>query len=70
MAAGCAWFDRHIVDGSVNLVGFLTRTTGALLQPVQTGRMQNYILAIFIGFIVILGYLYLEVPEILAQVLQ
>jgi NADH-quinone oxidoreductase subunit L len=70
MAAGCAWFDRHIVDGTVNLVGFLTRGTGTLMQPVQTGRLQNYILGIFIGLIVILGFLYLEVPEILAQVLQ
>jgi NADH-quinone oxidoreductase subunit L len=70
MAAGCAWFDRHIVDGTVNLVGFLTRGTGTLMQPVQTGRLQNYILAVFIGLIVILGFLYLEVPEILAQVLQ
>ncbi len=70
MAAGCAWFDRHIVDGTVNLVGFLTRSTGTLMQPIQTGRMQNYILIVFCGLVCILGYLYLEIPEILAHVLQ
>ena len=65
IAAGCAWFDRHVVDGSVDVVGFLTTRFGLVLQPVQSGRLQNYILVVFIGLLVVLGFLYMKFPAIL-----
>jgi NADH-quinone oxidoreductase subunit L len=37
-----AWFDRHVVDGAVNLSGWLTRTTGYVLSLGQTGQVQTY----------------------------
>ena len=37
-----AWFDRHVVDGAVNLSGWLARTLGALLRCLQTGQVQTY----------------------------
>jgi NADH-quinone oxidoreductase subunit L len=47
------WFDRVIVDGTVNGIGALTRRSGAGLSRVQTGRVQNYALGIALGLIVI-----------------
>jgi len=42
VAAPIAWFDRHVVDGGVNLTGWCTRTSGALLRFLQTGQVQTY----------------------------
>jgi NADH-quinone oxidoreductase subunit L len=46
------WFDREVVDGTVNAVGALTRGSGSRLARVQTGRVQNYALGIALGLIV------------------
>jgi NADH-quinone oxidoreductase subunit L len=54
------WFDREVVDGTVNAVGRATVGTGRGLRRVQTGRVQNYALGIAIGLIVMAGsYLWL-----------
>jgi len=45
-------FDERVIDGSVNGVGWLWQRAGALARPIQTGRVQNYLLAIFIGLFV------------------
>jgi len=37
-----AWFDRHVVDGMVNLVGWLARIGGLLLSALQSGQVQTY----------------------------
>ncbi len=55
IAAALWWFDRTIVDGTVNGVGALTRGAGGGLRQVQTGRVQNYALGIAIGLIVMAG---------------
>jgi NADH-quinone oxidoreductase subunit L len=49
------WFDREVVDGTVNAVGRRTVATGSGLRRVQTGRVQNYALGIAIGLIVMVG---------------
>ncbi|HVL54049.1 MAG TPA: NADH-quinone oxidoreductase subunit L [Vitreimonas sp.] len=60
VAAGLWWFDRVIVDGTVNGIGALTRRSGGGLSRVQTGRVQNYALGIAVGLIVMAGsYLFL-----------
>jgi NAD(P)H-quinone oxidoreductase subunit 5 len=50
------WFDRYILDGVVNLVGFGTLFSGQSLKLANTGQSQFYILSMFSG-IVILGLL-------------
>ncbi len=55
VAAAIWWFDRVIVDGTVNGVGRLTVDAGRGLRLVQTGRVQNYALGIAIGLIVMAG---------------
>ena len=42
VAVPVAWFDRHVVDGSMNLAGWLTRMSGGGLRHVQTGQLQTY----------------------------
>ncbi len=55
VAAALWWFDRVVVDGSVNEIGRLTVDAGRGLRRVQTGRVQNYALGIAIGLIVMVG---------------
>jgi NADH-quinone oxidoreductase subunit L len=55
VAAALWWFDRVIVDGSVNGVGALTIRGGRELRRIQTGRVQNYALGIALGLIVMAG---------------
>ena len=54
------WFDRKVIDGTVNGVGRVTVEAGRGLRHVQTGRVQNYALGIAVGLIVMAGsYLFL-----------
>jgi NADH-quinone oxidoreductase subunit L len=55
VAAFLWWFDRTIVDGTVNGVGTVTRDAGGGLRRIQTGRVQNYALGIAVGLIVMAG---------------
>ena len=57
--AGAAWwFDRTVIDGTVNGIGVITTGVGLGLRRVQTGRVQNYALGIALGLIAMaLGYL-------------
>ena len=42
VAAPIAWFDRNVVDGAVNLTGWLARIGGAGLTLIQNGQVQAY----------------------------
>ncbi|MFL5687361.1 MAG: NADH-quinone oxidoreductase subunit L [Chloroflexota bacterium] len=55
VAAFLWWFDRTIIDGTVNGLGTLTRDAGGGLRRIQTGRVQNYALGIAIGLLVMAG---------------
>jgi NADH-quinone oxidoreductase subunit L len=55
VAAFLWWFDRVVVDGTVNAIGGLTVGAGRELRQVQTGRVQNYALGIAFGLIVMAG---------------
>lgn len=44
-----SWFDRYIVDGAVNLVGFTTLFGGQALKYSTSGQSQLYILSIILG---------------------
>ncbi|HEX7491007.1 MAG TPA: NADH-quinone oxidoreductase subunit L [Candidatus Limnocylindrales bacterium] len=51
LAAACFWFDRRVIDGTVNGIGAVTTDAGTRLRQIQTGRVQNYALGIAIGLI-------------------
>ncbi|NEQ32447.1 MAG: NAD(P)H-quinone oxidoreductase subunit F [Leptolyngbya sp. SIO4C5] len=43
------WFDRYIVDGFVNLIGFASLFSGESLKYSISGQSQGYLLTIVIG---------------------
>jgi NADH-quinone oxidoreductase subunit L len=47
------WIDKWIVDGLVNLVGGVTKLSGRVLRYGQTGIVQNYMLVLFAGVLVV-----------------
>jgi len=51
-----AWFDRNVIDGAVNGVAALVRTSGRGLRTVQSGFVRSYALGISAGVVVVLGY--------------
>jgi NADH-quinone oxidoreductase subunit L len=63
VAAFLWWFDRTIVDGTVNGVGTVVKDAGGGLRQIQTGRVQNYALGIAIGLIVMAGSFLLIVGQ-------
>jgi NADH-quinone oxidoreductase subunit L len=50
------WIDKYIVDGLVNFVGYGTRGFSAVLRRLQTGFVQNYLLIIFVGVLVLMWF--------------
>jgi len=54
---GVSAFDRGVVDGAVNGVGSLVRTTSSKLRLAQTGYVRNYALAVAVGAAVLVGLL-------------
>jgi hypothetical protein len=51
--------ENYIVDGLVNFAGWFTGKMGALLRYLQTGQIQNYMMLVLIGIILMaLVYLY------------
>jgi NAD(P)H-quinone oxidoreductase subunit 5 len=49
LSAFTSWFDRYVVDGVVNLVGFASLFSGESLKYSSSGRSQAYMLTILLG---------------------
>ncbi len=55
-----SWFDFRGVDGLVNAIADVIQGGSGVMRRVQTGAIQNYILAMTVGIFVIVGlYLFL-----------
>lgn len=50
-----AWFDRHIVDGSMNGFAYLTNYVSEKIKPMQSGQVQQYGF-VFISGVIILAF--------------
>jgi NADH-quinone oxidoreductase subunit L len=62
LAGAVWWFDRVVIDGTVNGIGTVTTQAGLSLRRVQTGHVQNYALGIAIGLIAMaVGYFLIAV---------
>lgn len=46
-------FDEKIIDGAVHGTAWLWQRAGQVARPLQTGRVQNYLLGMFIGLFVV-----------------
>jgi NADH-quinone oxidoreductase subunit L len=53
VSAPIAWFDRHIIDGFMNLLASVTNTVSRRIKGVQSGELQDYVWAFYMGTMVI-----------------
>jgi proton-translocating NADH-quinone oxidoreductase chain L len=49
VGAIAAWLDRYVIDGLMNAVGALGVGAGKRLRAIQTGNVQDYLLAVCAG---------------------
>ena len=57
IATPIAWFDRHIVDGTMNLIGNTTVRISSIIKGIQSGDFQVYAFGILIAVIGLLVWL-------------
>ena len=51
--SGAGGFDKYVVDGMVNGIGYFSGFFGILLRKLQTGRVQTYIIFVMVGVILL-----------------
>jgi NADH-quinone oxidoreductase subunit L len=55
--------DAGVIDGSVNGIGRLVRGAGGVLRMAQTGSIRAYAASLFLGVVLVLGYLVLKLSQ-------
>ncbi len=63
IAYGLWRFDQKVIDGAVNGVAGLMANWGGRLRRLQTGFVQGYALAIGVGLLVLVTYLFFILPK-------
>ena len=48
-----AWFDRHIVDGTMNGIGWMTVTSAKKIRGLQSGNLPQYGMVFVLGAIIL-----------------
>jgi NADH-quinone oxidoreductase subunit L len=48
-----AWFDRHVVDGTMNGIGWVTATSAKKIKGLQSGNLPQYGLVFVLGAVVL-----------------
>ena len=48
-----AWFDRHIVDGTMNTIAQVTQVVSFRIRYLQSGQLQKYAFAFISGVIML-----------------
>lgn len=54
-----AWFDRHIIDGSMNGMAFLTQRIAYAVRGFQSGQIQQYTFVFLIGTLLLIALILL-----------
>ena len=49
ISAPIAWFDRHVVDGSMDGIAWVTRTFSVKIKGMQSGQLQQYAYMMIVG---------------------
>jgi NADH-quinone oxidoreductase subunit L len=57
LAALIGWIDRYLVDGVLNVVSAWTVSGGDVLRRSQTGKVQDYVLAVAAGVVAVVWWL-------------
>ena len=53
VSAPIAWFDRHVVDGTMNGIAYVTNFTSEKIKGFQSGQLQQYAYVMVTGMILI-----------------
>ena len=53
ISAPIAWFDRHVIDGFMNMWAFVSNWTASKIKGIQSGVTQDYSWAYIVGALVI-----------------
>jgi NADH-quinone oxidoreductase subunit L len=53
ISAPFAWFDKNIVDGTMNLIGNSTVKTSEKIKGLQSGKIQDYAYGFVVGLVVL-----------------
>ncbi len=48
-----AWFDRHVIDGAMNGLAYITNKTSFAIRGFQSGKVQMYLWWYLIGAVVL-----------------
>lgn len=48
-----AWFDRHLVDGTMNAMAFVTQRTSWAIRGLQSGNLQFYVWFYLVGAVLL-----------------
>jgi NADH-quinone oxidoreductase subunit L len=48
-----AWFDRHVVDATMNLIARIITTSAELIKGLQSGKLQHYALVFVSGAVIL-----------------
>lgn len=48
-----AWFDRHVVDGTMNRIAWLISVSSEKIKGIQSGQLQHYALAFVSGVVIL-----------------
>ncbi len=60
IAAPVAWFDRHIVDGTMNAIASVTQIISFRIRDFQSGQLQKYAFVFISGVILLaIAFIYL-----------
>ena len=53
LAGAIGWFDRYVIDGLINLLGWATIMAGRRVRKIQTGNVADYVYAVIAGAVVL-----------------
>ncbi len=56
LARAVGWIDRYVIDGVINVIGYAALQIGSALRRLQTGFAQDYVVALFLGFLALAAW--------------
>ncbi len=57
ISQGIAWFDRHVIDGAMNLTATVTQKVAYCIRGLQSGQIQQYAFVFLIGTLLIVVWM-------------
>jgi NADH-quinone oxidoreductase subunit L len=65
VSSSIAWFDRHVIDGTVDLAAYIVRESGNRLRVTISGKVEQYALFVFLGMVAVIAGFAIYNPDAL-----